>query len=197
MLSFLLHADDRIFCLINSHHTPFFDWLFSTITWLGNGWVIAPLLLFIAFIKIPKRNLAVFITVATIGIVGSSLTNSYIKDQTQRPRPLLHFATKSPDSSLSCRTGYTVHIVGPKLFQRSFPSGHSNTAFCAAALVAFMFGNWFWLAFFPAILVAYSRVYMGVHFPLDTLGGAIVGIVFMVLTLFIYNLLVRRTHDSK
>ena len=77
--------------------------------------------------------------------------------------------------------------VGKELSFGSFPSGHANTAFSAATLLSLEFGGWFWLCYIPAFLVGYSRIYMGVHFPLDVAAGAAIGIVIMWLTLAAYK----------
>lgn len=130
-------------------------------------------------------------------MILSGLTNSCVKDQIQRPRPLLHFATNGPDAARNTKQCFIVHSVGPKLYQRSFPSGHSNTVFCAVMIVAFMFGNWFWIGFVPALLVAYSRVYLGVHFPLDTAGGAAIALLFMLPTVLIYKRISGGNRDPK
>lgn len=57
---------------------------------------------------------------------------------------------------------------------RSFPSNHSaNTA--AVALVAALLFRWGWLVFLPALLVSYSRIYTGAHWPSDVAAGVFIG----------------------
>lgn len=58
----------------------------------------------------------------------------------------------------------------------SFPSGHATTAFAAAAAVAVLMPRLRWPALALAALVALSRVYLGVHFVLDVLAGAALGL---------------------
>jgi undecaprenyl-diphosphatase len=183
MISSLSHLDDKLFLLINSHHAPVFDVLLYLVTWLGNGWVVTPILLVIAFVNIPKKRLWIFILVSATGMIASGLINSEIKDITHRPRPLSYFSSSQSDSTVVRH--FKVHVVGTPLSYRAFPSGHSNTAFSAATLVALAFGGWYWLAFLPAMLVGYSRVYIGAHFPFDVVAGGLLGIIVMIVTAFI------------
>jgi len=84
-----------------------------------------------------------------------------IKRFVDRPRPFSRYAEPK--------------VLVPIPHDPSFPSGHAATSFAAATMLAFAFP-----AFAPALLllaaaVAYSRVYVGVHYPLDVLGGAALG----------------------
>jgi undecaprenyl-diphosphatase len=57
----------------------------------------------------------------------------------------------------------------------SFPSGHAGNNFALAVVIAIFYRRWGWLYFGIAALVSYSRIYNGSHYPLDTIGGAIIG----------------------
>ncbi len=57
----------------------------------------------------------------------------------------------------------------------SFPSGHASNNFALATVVAVFYRRWGWLAYFPAALVSYSRIYVGSHWPLDVLVSCFLG----------------------
>lgn len=59
--------------------------------------------------------------------------------------------------------------------QFSFPSGHTSAAFMMATLIGYFFPALIVPAFFWAVLIGFSRVVLGVHFPTDTLMGGILG----------------------
>ena len=60
---------------------------------------------------------------------------------------------------------------------QSFPSGHATTAFALAATIGFISERWFYPALLLASAIALSRLTLGVHYPSDVLGGAVVGLV--------------------
>jgi undecaprenyl-diphosphatase len=66
---------------------------------------------------------------------------------------------------------------------RSFPSNHASNTMAVALLAALFWRRWGWLAFFPALLVAYSRVYVGSHWPSDALAGICIGLSVALLVL--------------
>jgi len=58
---------------------------------------------------------------------------------------------------------------------KSFPSGHATNSMAAAILFGLTFRRWLWAFLFLSILVSYSRIYIGVHYPFDMLGGWLLG----------------------
>ncbi len=58
----------------------------------------------------------------------------------------------------------------------SFPSGHAATSFAAATVLTFARPRWAPAFFLLALAIGFSRIYVGVHYPLDVVGGAVLGI---------------------
>jgi membrane-associated phospholipid phosphatase len=67
------------------------------------------------------------------------------------------------------------HQIGPSLRTHSFPSGHSATAFAGATMLAYFAPRARVPLYALAVLIAYSRLYNGVHYPTDVLAGAALG----------------------
>lgn len=178
MIEFITQLDANIFILINSHHTLFFDKFFLIISQLGNGWIAVPLVAAIIIIVTPRKYLARALLCAAIAGTLAGIANTQIKRAVHRPRPVVYFekqtASRMENPGIAVKA-HTMHIVGKCWRQNSFPSGHAATAFTAATICALLYGGYFSLGFIPALLVAYSRMYMGVHFPFDTFCGALLG----------------------
>jgi undecaprenyl-diphosphatase len=85
----------------------------------------------------------------------SSLCSTALKYAVDRPRPP-HPIIDLPSSP-------------------SFPSGHATTAFAAAVATAMLIPSLRWPALILAALVSFSRVYLGVHYPIDIIAGAVLG----------------------
>ncbi|MCS3531259.1 phosphatase PAP2 family protein [Chryseobacterium sp. JUb7] len=166
----LKKSDTALFLFINGKHSAFFDiimyWASDKLFWIP---FYAVLLFFM--IKIYKK-FSVYILLA-IGItitLSDQIASGLIKKTVMRLRPshepslipLIHLSKAGPGGMYG------------------FVSSHSANAF---GLLIFLFlvlpSTYKWLKFvllFWAILVSYSRIYNGVHYPSDVIGGAIVGI---------------------
>ncbi|SHK27156.1 phosphatase PAP2 family protein [Thermocrinis minervae] len=146
-----------LFYLINHTRHPLLDGFFSWFYIFGKGWVLIPA--FMAVLVFYRECTKTFLLSAAIMelLVG---TLKYILDQ-KRPLSLLN----------------DVYTLSERLYHHSFPSGDTATAFL---VLAFFYGRvnryirLLLLAY--ALLIAYGRVYSGVHFPIDVFVGALIGI---------------------
>jgi undecaprenyl-diphosphatase len=200
MIETLQRFDTALFLMINGAHHPAADLFFKAITNLGSGWVVTPVLLVIAFVKVPRQRLARVIACGAIGLSLSGIVNSQIKHAVHRERPVGYFgkqeAAPEASASITAPQRHRIRLVGPAYRSRSFPSGHTNTAFASATLCALLFGGWWFTAYAVAVLVGYSRVYLGVHFPLDAAAGALLGAGVMALIMWGFGCL-RKTVTSR
>ncbi|MBI5501280.1 MAG: phosphatase PAP2 family protein [Deltaproteobacteria bacterium] len=173
MPDWLIRLDERVFLAVNGLGAPALDWFFRAVTWLGHGVVLAvlvlgPMLLF------DRPNLRRHLLAMVLSVAVGALAVEAIKWATDRERPARHFM------AAEIRGEVEVRMPGDALYDRSFPSGHSQAAFGTATYVSLVYPRWSIAASAAAALVALSRVYLGVHFPSDALVGALLGIVFSV-----------------
>jgi undecaprenyl-diphosphatase len=200
MLEMLNLLDAKLFIIINSHHNYLFDNFFIIISQLGNGWIAVPLVAAIIIAVTPRTYLARALLYAALAGTLAGVVNTQIKRAVHRPRPVVYFEKQSAAHEMGGENLPPVHVVGKALRRHSFPSGHAATAFAAATILALLYGGWFFTGFLPALLVAYSRVYIGAHFPLDVCGGAILGSSIALLTLLLFRqqlLPLRRGHAQQ
>ena len=162
MVDALLKMDGEILLFIQDHiRQEWMDWFWKAVTHLGDGGVFWILLGIILLFSKKTRPAGVAALLALL--VGPLHTNVCLKNIVARIRP------------------YEV-VEGLRLMierQRdySFPSGHTSASFAAAcALVRTLPKKWGTVCMILAGVIALSRLYVGVHYPSDVLGGMVVGI---------------------
>jgi membrane-associated phospholipid phosphatase len=109
-----------------------------------------------------RRPLPLPTLFAAVSVGIGSLVVALLKETLDRPRP----AHADP----------TIETAVGTPGSPSFPSGHTATAFAAAAVVGAFYPRLRWPLYALAALVGVSRIYLGVHFALDVLAGAILGL---------------------
>jgi undecaprenyl-diphosphatase len=143
---------------------------------LGILWILIALVLCAAY-----RRWGVFaLTVIAVALADWSATA--LKALIDRPRPPLRYAEPK--------------TLVPVPHDASFPSGHAATSFAAATMLSFAFPRFAPFLYVLAAAVAFSRVYVGVHYPLDVIGGALLGALVAVVLRFLVNRRAQRGFDA-
>lgn len=158
----------------------FVDSIMPFITALGDAgivWIILCIILLITK-KYRKAGIVCALSLIITAILGEGI----IKNIIQRARPFMS------DENL------VLLIAKPKTF--SFPSGHTASSFAAAAALAGYIKPYGKLFFIPAALIAFSRLYLYVHFPSDVIAGIILGIVGFKLAETLYNKVINSKRNT-
>ena len=162
MLDALMNLDGGFLLFLQeSVRNPVLDKIMIFITSLGDKgmiWILATVLLLI-----PKKTRKAGM-VSAVALLGSLLFNNMlIKNIVQRPRPYV--------------TLEDLRIIIPRPSEYSFPSGHSSSSFAAAVSFYRLLPKKLGIpAIVMAGLIAFSILYVGVHYPTDVLAGALMGI---------------------
>ncbi|WP_133968255.1 phosphatase PAP2 family protein [Eubacterium limosum] len=151
------------------------DFIFTLITKLGNTGIIWILLTLILLIRKDTRYTGLVMAIAFI--LSAAVVNLGIKPLVSRPRPF---------------QAHPIELAIAAPYGTSFPSGHSATSFAAAWAYFITRKNrlrWGLLALAAAI--AFSRLYLFVHFPTDVLAGIIIGVILSYAAKLIADRLVK------
>lgn len=137
------------------------DWFFIGLSWIGSFGAVW--LAIAAALTLLWRRPSLFVTVLFADVLADLLAGAG-KVIVHRHRP---FETQ----------------IGPPSNTHSFPSGHSATSFACATVLAVYAPRWRVTFFLLATLIAFSRVYNGMHYPTDVLAGALLGVLTALLLL--------------
>jgi len=164
MLSFLHSWDVALFFLINQKgQNYFFDWFMPFMTDFKNFTYVFPLLAIWILWKEKRRGIVTLVFLGLTLTITDQFSSLFLKEWVGRVRPcqvLQHVRLVLTD----CNTSY------------SFPSSHAVNIFAAAYFLSPSLKRFAFLFYLIASLVAYSRVYIGIHYPLDNILGAGIGI---------------------
>jgi undecaprenyl-diphosphatase len=189
MLDTLLAWDRSFFLLINHGlAVGALDTFFTVIT-NGKFWILPGIIAALIFLKVEKKRALVVLLLAGLTVALTDPVCARII------KPLFHRLRPCNPSDLVEGGRF---LLGYKT-SFSFPSSHAMNMFGQALLFSFFyprFAAWFFLF---AAAIGYSRIYVGVHYPLDVLGGAFSGMACAALVYGAYRLalFLRRSRTGK
>lgn len=179
MLEYLKRLDTELFLFLNGKHNAFFD---TVMYWASDKLFWFPFYAVIVFLLIReyrKRSIIVLLSIGILITLCDQIASHFLKNLTMRLRP----------SHEPLLTGL-VHLseAGPG-GQYGFVSSHAANAFGLATFLILLLPRKYnllkWILGFWAVLVAYSRIYNGVHYPGDVIVAALIG---MLLAFIVYRI---------
>jgi len=181
-MNYLLSFDQLITAFLRNFfpHMQFFNLFFSFFSLKGNSIVVWLLVILTSLILEERKNPGIsrkdknFIILFSLSFLLAGLIVAFpLKNLFHRPRPA--FAKASAGKlflTSSCPTDF------------SFPSGHAATAFTAACVLTYFDKKRRWFYYIVALLISYSRIYLGCHYFFDVVAGTIIGLFISKLFLF-------------
>jgi undecaprenyl-diphosphatase len=172
--------DTAILLFLRKLHTPLLDQVMIGITVLGEPTILVGITLVLSLVVLIRRQFAVGIVFA-IAALGAAGLNVLLKDVFARARPALW------ERSVDVRF-------------YSFPSGHAMVSLVIYGLIGYLLANHYKhrsrlilsLAALLVVLIGFSRLYLGVHWPTDVIAGYAAGLVWLIACILSLDILQRR-----
>lgn len=188
-MNFITNLDTELFLFLNGLHV---DWLDPVMTFISGKITWAPfylVLLFLVIKKYKRQSILILIGVVLLIVCSDQISSGIFKPIFERPRPCHNEAIKD---LVYLPNGHCGGAYG-------FISSHACNTFALAVFITHILKRHYkkiaWVMFSWASLVAYSRIYMGVHYPGDVVVGAIVGMLVGFIISRIYDIIIQRKEN--
>ncbi|MDP2386803.1 MAG: phosphatase PAP2 family protein [Bacteroidota bacterium] len=183
------NIDRALFLKLNGFHNEALDAVIPVLTYFPTWTPLFLLVVFFLVRKYKKRS-SLFLLILPIMILCSDQGSNLVKKSVKRYRP-----------THNTEIGTQVHTVeGYKGGQYGFVSGHAANSFALATIVILLFpvmNRWLKIVcVLWALLICYTRIYLGVHYPSDLFVGACIGIVSAILMHRLFLVLDKKLFSS-
>lgn len=177
IISVINRLDFTLLLFFNSTlSNPFFNYIFPIITNAKN-WIYIILLFYaILIFKYPKKGLLTFLLTLFCVIITDAISAQLLKPFFSRIRP-------------SHELYENINLLIGRGGVYSFPSNHAANTMGLTFITSFFFKKTFKYLFTISLIIGFSRIYVGVHYPLDVLFGFIFGFIISKSILHFYSLL--------
>ena len=178
MFDYLLHLDKKLFIFLNNLGSTPFDGIWLLITQQTNWIPFFLILLFILFKNLGTKKLGIAILTVAVLITFTNEITDIIKFSVQRIRPC-------NDDTL---IGLIRVVKDSDTF--SYFSGHASNSTASMMFVYLILRRYYkysYLIFLYPLIFAYSRIYLGLHFPLDIISGYVFGSFTGILFYFLFD----------
>ena len=174
MLEFFQNIDTQLFLFFNATlANPVFDWLMPFITKKQTWYPVwAVLIVGLVWKGGPKGRWVIVMAIFVVTVTDQTAA-SLMKPFFERVRP--------------CNVVEGAHMLVNKKSSWSMPSAHAANFFGVAMLFSYFYRKYQWICWTCAVLVGYSRIAIGVHYPFDVLVGALVGVAGSLLVIGIFQ----------
>jgi undecaprenyl-diphosphatase len=189
MLQTILSRDSALFLLINRGlANPLFDAFFATVT-NGKFWIVPGIAAALIYLICEKKKALVVLGLALVTVtLTDQLATDLLKPLVHRLRPC------NPHALVEGGRYILVHCLRTSY---SFPSNHAMNMFGQAMLLTLFYPRFGVYFFSFAGIIGFSRIYVGVHYPLDVAGGAVFGVVCGAIVWAGYRFVIRRLAAGK
>ncbi len=178
MISLIQKFDSSILLYIKANmHGTIMDKVMVISTYLGNGGIVWIIIIVLLMISKKYRRIG-FMALAAL-VLSTILGDVVLKNVVKRIRPS------------------AINLLIAKPLSYSFPSGHTTSSFAVAGVLARYFKNYAFEFLSLASLIAFSRLYLYVHYPTDVLGGIVLGLICSGIIIFLFDKVSYINYNAK